>query len=223
MLFGAPYRLGTLCLLVFLVSGCSYEEVLSALQPSPTAPVEAVTSTIGPTLPSPTVIPTQPTPSFTPTPTLISLASPLAPQVTPQALATPVGTPTHMSAPPTATPAVFTDVTLSSRQIFWGSCSPSSTLVTAHVVESLHIESVQMALRLENPKTGDTTPWGGFALMQDRGGGEFTYRLTAESFSKYHDYLGAWGQFQLIAIDRNELVAGRSMQYLQSLVVAPCP
>lgn len=216
-------RIGVLPLALIVLSGCSYGDVLSALQPTETlAPSVPTVATTTPA-PTATITPTQPTPSFTPTPTLISLATPVPLQATPQPFSTAAWTPTHALPVSTPTPGVFIDVTVSVRQIFWGACAPSSTVVTARVDPSLHIESVQMALRLENPKTGDTTPWGGYALMQDRGGGEFRYRLTAESFSKYHDYLSAWGQFQLIAINRNEVVAGRSMPYLQSLVVAPCP
>jgi hypothetical protein len=38
--------------------------------------------------------------------------------------------------------------------------------------------------------------------------GKPTCRLAAKSFSHYCDYLSAWGQFQLIAIDRDRQVIG---------------
>lgn len=217
------YRIGALPLVILVLYGCSYAEVLSGLQPTQPPPTALVTIVVSTPTTTGTVTPTQPTPSFTPTPTLIPIESNPQLAATPQPPANAIGTPTAFVPPATATPLLFIDTSISGKQIFWGSCSPNSTVVTAHVDPSAHIESVQMALRLENPKTGDTTPWGGYALMEDKGGGEFRYRLTAESFSKYHEYLSAWGQFQLIAIDRNEAVVGRSMQFLHLLVVAPCP
>ncbi len=217
------YQICALPIVIMVLCGCSYQEVLSGLQP--TQPAPTVTVTFVPSSPTATgtVTPTQPTPSFTPTPTLIPIESTPQLAATPQPVAPVIGTPTAFVPPATPTPLLFINTTISGQQIYWGSCSPNSTVVTTHVDPSAHIESVQMVLRLENPKTGDTTPWGGYALMEDKGGGEFRYRLTPESFSKYREYLSAWGQFQLVAIDRNEAIVGRSMQFLHQLVVAPCP
>ncbi len=205
------------------LSGCSYAEVLSALQPTQVPTTVAPPTLLSTPSATGTITPTQPTPSFTPTPTLVYLLGTPRLPATPLPFSTPFGTPARIVQPTVAAPNIFTNVSITVKQVFWGSCSPNATIVTAHLDGSVHVESVQLALRLENPKTNDTTPWGGYAIMNEQKDGSFTYRLRAESFSHYHDYLAAWGQFQLIAIGRNEEVVGRSLPFLRLLAVAPCP
>lgn len=118
--------------------------------------------------------------------------------------------------------AIFKNVKLSGDRVFWGACAPASSILTVHVDESARVYRVLIALRLESKKTADATAWGGYAIMDDAGGSTFSYRLTARSFSHYTNYMNAWGQFQLIALDRSLRVIGRSAQYLRAITVAPC-
>lgn len=214
---------GFLTLLIFGLSGCSYSDVLIVVQPPEATAPPASTLVIVTPSSTGTVTPTQPTPSFTPTPTLVYLETSPAINAPAGTLVNAVGTPVRFITPTSVRDAVFTNISLAGKQIFWGSCGPASTLLTASVDESMHVESVTLALRLENPKTNDTTQWGGYALMDPQRDGTFTYRLKPESFSHYRDFLSAWGQFQLIAIGRNEEVIGRSEQFLRLLAIAPCP
>ncbi len=216
---------GTSLALVLLVvlSGCSYSDLLSVIPATATSTIAVTPPPTGTPQPTSTITPTQPTPSFTPTPTLIYLNT--APP--PLTIVIPVQTniaPTNTVAPGTPTVATaFSDVALGVKQIFWGACSPGSTSIKVHVDEASGVTAVLVALRLENPKTADTTPWGGYPEMKKVGPGDFMYQLFATSFSHYHDYISAWGQFQFIGVNRFGDIVARSEEFLHLLVVAPCP
>ncbi len=116
---------------------------------------------------------TQPTPAFTGTPTFLDQTPSITPFDTantfPGVTAAPaVGVPTL--GPPDVS---FTDIRISANQVFWGSYPPASTLVSAQVAGTVPVEQVLVAVRLENPKTFDTTPWGGYAIMEDAGAARF--------------------------------------------------
>jgi hypothetical protein len=118
---------------------------------------------------------------------------------------------------------LFTTILISGGSIYWGDCEPSSVKITAHITNLANIRVVTIWLRLANKTTGDTTDWGGGAIMNDEGQGNFTYTLTAKSFSHYREYINAWGQYQLVASDINLQRIGASAQYLNNITVAPCP
>jgi hypothetical protein len=206
------------------LAGCSYSDFVPVAPPI-SAPALEPTWASSP-LPSATATSASllMTATFTATPTLVQMSSsPVATQTTfaaqtgiPLAIGTPlvqsIGTPD----------AIFVRVQITSGSIFWGICKPDSSTVDVKVADPVAVHRVLLALRLQGKKTGDTTPWGGYAIMNDEGQGTFTYRLTARSFSHYGDYLSAWGQMQLIALDRLLRVVGRSSQFLQTLSLAPC-
>jgi hypothetical protein len=59
--------------------------------------------------------------------------------------------------------------------------------------------------------------------MNDDGGGNFSYNLTAKSFNHYNEFVDAWGQYQLVASDRSLTRIAGSSQFMSSLTVAACP
>lgn len=214
---------GVLVLVLVLLSGCSYSDILSVAPATATSTIEVTPAATETPQATPTITPTQPTPSFTPTPTFIYLNTAPVPQLTwtPAEASTALTGTVTLPAPTAGT--LFSDVALGVKQIFWGACTPSSTSIKVHVDESAGVTGVLLALRLENPKTADTTPWGGYPAMKKVGPGDFTYQLNATSFSHYHDYISAWGQVQFIATNRFGDIVGRSEPFLRLLVVAPCP
>ena len=208
-----------------VLSGCSYKSLLPSAPAAVTATATATaTRTLAPTQTA-TIVPTQPTATFTGTPTLIyPNGSPV-----PSATATPPAT-LYVLPSTTETFSIqapqgngpFTSILVSGRLLNWGSCEPSSIKLTVKVSDGVPATTVLIPLRLEDTKTHDTTPWGGNAIMDNLGGGVFTYTLRAESFSRYHDYLQAWGQYQFVAFDIHLNRLGASTQYLNSLTLAPC-
>lgn len=218
---------GVLFFLCLLLAGCSYSDLIPGSSPTETVAVELPPALSSTPLPTQTIGPPAPTPSFTPTPTLIYLSTlpnenlPTTPAVTSTAV---IGTPIGTATPPVPTiSSLFTQVELSVKQIFWGACSPGSTSVKVHVDQSAGVQTVLLAVRLENPKTADTTPWGGYSVMKKSSSGDFTYQLAATSFSHYNDYISAWGQFQFIGVNRDGDIIARSEPFPHLLVVAPCP
>ncbi len=215
-------------LLCLFLSGCSIETLFA---PTPTNQPPASTSTalVSRTWTS-TITPTSPTPTFTSTPTLIYLG----PTDTVEPLDYLTATPGSIFSPtpaPTDTPPVltlpqdslFTTIVISGDQIFWGSCEPSSVKLTTHINDMSKVHTVTVWLRLENKSTGETTEWGGGAIMDGDGQGNFTYTLTASSFTHYREFPGAWGQYQLVASDAGLNRISGSSQYLNNLTISPCP
>jgi hypothetical protein len=209
-----------------LLTGCSYTQFLPA---TATIPVPTATATIYSTPASTaTITPTQPTPTFTNTPTLVYLNGSPTPSEIPLGTSTlyviPSITPTDTIAPLLVPDGPFARVLLSGNKIFWGACEPTSVLVTVHVVDSVPAKKVLMFLRLEETRAGgNSTEWGGGADMDSQGHGDFTYQLTAKSFSHYNEFTSAWGQYQFVAFDANLGRLGASKQYISDLTISACP
>ncbi len=216
-------------LLSILLSACTYPNLIpsTAIPPQTLAPA---TNQVLISTPTFTVTPTLATPTFTETPTLIYLIPTQA--ITAVDISTgtlpPIITSTSNI---TETPAsqtipqdsLFTTILISGGSVYWGDCEPSSIKVTTHIANPSNIRVVTIWLRLANKTTGDTTDWGGGAIMNDDGQGNFSYTLTAKSFSHYREYINAWGQYQLVASDINLQRIGASAEYLNNITVAPCP
>jgi hypothetical protein len=216
-------------LLSLLLSACTYPNLIPSTATIPQAPV-LVASQVPASTPTFIVTPTLATATFTETPTLIYLFPTQA--ITVEDVSTETLSPIITSTPIiTDTPpfqtipkdSLFTTILISGGSIFWGVCEPSSIKITAHITNLANIRVVTIWLRLANKTTGDTTDWGGGAIMNDEGQGNFTYTLTAKSFSHYREYISAWGQYQLVASDIHLQRVGASAQYLNNITVAPCP
>jgi hypothetical protein len=213
-------------LFFILLSGCSYA-ILFPVTPTipPPAPSATATAIMSPTWTS-TITPTLPTPTFTGTPTLIYLGPTptIASTGTPGSIFSP--TPTTTVTPPGLTipqNSLFKTIGISGDHVYWGACEPSFVKITTHIDDLSNIHTVTIWLRLENKKTGDTTEWGGGAIMNNDDQGNFSYAITAKSFTHYREFLDAWGQYQLVASDRNLHRIAGSPQYMNNLTVAPCP
>lgn len=212
-----------------LLSGCSYTDLAKYLPATttPVPPTATATATIYMTATkTPTITPTQPTPTFTGTPTLIYPNGTPLPTATETPAATLYVVPTRTETPipqPLVDNGPFSSIKVSGSKLLWGSCEPSSVRATVKVGAGVPASTVLIFLRLKDTKTGDTTEWGGGAIMDKKGGGVFTYTLTAESFSHYHDYKLAWGQYQFVALDAHLKRLGASGEFLNALTVGPCP
>ena len=209
-----------------LLSGCSYTDLLPTAPATLTPPPSATATIYVTATETPTITPTQPTPTFTTTPTLIYPNGSPLPSLTFTPPATRYVVPSTtaiIAAQPLQGNGPFTTILVSGKQLFWGSCNPASVKTTVKVSESVPASGVLIFLRLKDTKTGDTTPWGGGAIMEKAGDGVFTYTLTAKSFSHYREYMQAWGQYQFVAYDVHLNRLGASTEYLNNLTIAPCP
>ena len=221
-------KLAFLLLISLLLSGCSYADITSLLAtetPLPPPPTETATIYVTPSN-TPTITPTMPTPTYTLTPTLIY------PNGTPppSATVTPVNTPyiiPKAAATTGSQPQVgngpFASITVSGSQLLWGGCEPSSVLATVKVAPGVPAAVVTIWLRLQSVSTGETTQWGGGAIMDKKGGGVFTYTLAPANFEHYREFPKAWAQYQFVASDARIHRLGASGLFLNNLTISQCP
>jgi hypothetical protein len=206
-----------------LLLACAYTDFLPAT-PTPAPPAASPTKTVHVTASSTaSITPTLPTPTFTLTPTFIYSGPTEEPSNTPEPTGTIGLLITQQPINLTPQDPVFTTILVSGNRIYWGTCEPNFAKVTVHVVDPKAVDKVLIFLRLKDPKTGESTDWGGGAIMDTDNKGTFTYILTAQSFSHYREFASAWGQYQFVATGDKLEVIGRSAQYLNSLTIAPCP
>lgn len=225
---GQMNKLRLSLLICALLSGCSYSDITSLIAtetPLPPPPTETATVYVTPST-TPTITPTQPTPTFTLTPTLIYLNGTPVPSATVTPMNTPY-LPPRSSATPGSQPQVgngpFTSITVSGSQLMWGGCEPSSVQATVKVTAGVPAAVVTIWLRLQSVSTGETTQWGGGAIMDKKGGGVFTYTLVPSNFEHYREFPKAWGQYQFVASDARLQRLGASGLFLNSLTISQCP
>ena len=218
-------------LLVSLLSGCSSLAPLLelALTPTPAPPTETFT-------PAPTVtqFPTQDlfaTATSTPTSLIPTFNETEEPTVDPsQPTYTPTPLPTF--APPSSNSGVFTPknegflaVLISNNVLYWneGPCMPRSVKFAAFVSDLVNTERVLLFMRLREKKnTLNITDWGGGAIMSKADNGSFTYTITPKNISKYYRFKDAWLEYQLVALNTDNLVVGRTQVYDRNVSLVRC-
>ncbi len=221
-------KLPFLLLIGLLLSGCSYADITSFLAtqtPPPPPPTETATVYMTPSN-TPTITPTMPTPTYTLTPTMIfPNGTPL-----PSATVTPMNTPYLLpksgataGTPPQVGNGPFASITVSGSQLLWGGCEPSSVQASVKVASGVPAAVVTIWLRLQSVSTGETTQWGGGAIMDKQGGGVFTYTLVPANFEHYREFPKAWGQYQFVASDSRIHRLGASGLFLNNLTISQCP
>jgi hypothetical protein len=168
-------------------------EVVAAIPASATAPINTDTPSTGTSTPEATQAPAA---ALTETPT--STAT--------------------LTEPPSPV-KLFSNVTLSAQVI-----SPVCTPKTVHfevTPADTKTYSVVLFIRLHYKTLGDRTSWNeGFAMKPV--GGKFIYDLNASSvkdFNKYKDPV-AWVQFQLVAMDSDGTIIGRSEVFTDKLTIS---
>lgn len=222
-------RAGLILLLSLLLGGCSFSDITkllpAAATPVPPGPSPTATVYAAPT-DTPTVTPTLPTATFTGTPTMIYPNGTPPPTLTFTPPATQLLFTTQSATPalpPLSASGPFTAILVPGNQLMWGGCEPSSIKATVKVQPGIPVAVVTMWLRLQDVTSGETTAWGGGAIMNKEGGGVFTYTLTAKNFTHYREFGRAWGQYQFVASDARLTRLGASSTYLSSLTIARCP
>ncbi|HEX8991124.1 MAG TPA: hypothetical protein VF784_05550 [Anaerolineales bacterium] len=221
-------KLGFFLLIGLLLSGCSYADITRLLATeTPTVPPPTATATVYVT-PSntPSITPTQPTPTFTLTPTLIYPNGTPLPSATVTPMNTPYLQPKSISttgSQPQVGNGPFASITVSGSQLLWGGCEPSSVRATVKVAPGVPAAVVTIWLRIQSVSTGETTAWGGGAIMDRKDNGNFTYTLTPANFEHYREFPKAWGQYQFVASDARLHRLGASGLFLNNLTISQCP
>ena len=171
------------------------------------------TSTVTPSItPSPTIVhfPTQdpnfPTATFVPIPIIAGINT-----------ITPVPTATTFHPGPG-----FLSVQVSEPKIFWGSCKPNKSKITAQVEDPAAVVSVVIFVQVKSAKEEDYTPWSTGDVMFNYRDGTFSYNLQASEIEGHNDYKNSWIRFQLVATNDKGAEVGRTKIYVEEVSMSPC-
>jgi hypothetical protein len=226
--------LPVLLIITLLSSGCSSLAPLLQLATTPTtAPPPTETFTPAPTV---TKIPTQDlfaTATYTPTSLIPTLEDGTEePTVDPSNPESDEPTPFPTFEAPSNTTGVFTPTTkgfqavlISNNILYWnaGPCMPRSVKFAAFVTDLINTDKVLLFMRLREKKnTLNLTDWGGGAIMKKANNGSFTYEVTPKNISKYYRFKDAWVEYQLVALNVDNLVVGRTQVYDRTVSLTRC-
>jgi hypothetical protein len=227
-----------LFLLAAIVTGCSGLPNLPPLLASPTLPPPSETPT---PFVSATPIPTRdlfatstPTPlTFTPTPTALGaeLFTPtstetLVPTDSPNLFPT-AGLPPEAVSGEYFTPqgTGFLSVLISNNVIYWneGPCMPRNIKFSAFVEDPLNTDQVLLFMRLREKKnTLLLTEWGSGAIMVKEDNGSFNYNVRTFNIRRYYHFRDAWLEYQLVALNVDGEVIGRTPIYDRNASLVLC-
>jgi hypothetical protein len=227
-----------------LLQACSLNSLIPSAPAAPTAYIPVALSTKA--LPTSTSLPTA-TITFTPTalpsatPSQIATISTYALTLTPLTGTPPTATvvsPTAMQATssPTATltftppvqdtPAgpAFSNVTISSGQLYWDGICANTVTITAQVTNGFNITTVMLYTRLQSQNGMATTAWNIPVNMHDLGLGTFGYGLTVDNLKFYNQFISPpWVQYQLVAYNALHQEVGRTQVYGKDISLIQCP
>jgi hypothetical protein len=220
-----------LLITALLSSGCSSLAPLLQLAATPTFAPPTDTFTPAPTV---TKVPTQDlfaTATYTPTSLIPTLEDVQEPTLDPSR-PTDVPTPFPTFAPPPNTTGVFTPraygfqaVLISNNVLYWnaGPCMPRSVKFAAFVTDLLNTKMVLLFMRLREKKnTLNLTDWGGGAIMSKADNGSFTYEVHPKNISKFYLFKDAWVEYQVVALNEDKLVIGRTQVYDRTISLTRC-
>jgi hypothetical protein len=230
-------RLRVLLFVIFLAS-CSGLPNVPALLATPTSPppTETPTPFISETpIPTQNLFATSTATPYTFTPTVTSIGADLY---------TPTGTETEI---PTALPSDFPTpdipldpsssdyftpqstgflaVLVSNNIMYWnsGPCSPRNIKFSAFVEDQINTHQVLLFTRLrEKSDTLLVTKWNSGALMVKAENGSFNYDIHTWNLRQYYYFINAWIEYQLVALDENNEVIGRTPIYDRNVSLALC-
>ena len=227
-------RLIRLLLPVIILAGCSSLPNLPPLLASatPVPPTETPTPFISETpIPTQNLFATSTSTPLTFTPTVTALGAEL---FTPTSTETafPTGFPTAGLPPDAVSGDYFTpkntgflSILLSNNIIYWneGPCTPRNIKVSAFVEDPLNTHQVLLFMRLREKKnTLLVTEWGSGAIMVKEDNGSFNYNVRTFNIRRYYHFRDAWLEYQLVALNEDGEVIGRTPIYDRNLSLVLC-
>jgi hypothetical protein len=225
-----------LMLIGIILSGCSGLPDLAGLLTTPTLPPPPDTPTPKPTV---TAVPTYdyfavqtPTP-VTFTPTGDTSSSGLPEVLLPPPTLTLIPLPTFseqfindMSSTTFFNQTVgFTGVLYSAATLYWGSgaCTTRSIKFTAFVDDPARTDRVFLFLRLhDKTDTLKVGEWSAGAEMIKIENGSFNYNVDTDNLRRYWTYKQAWLEYELVAVNENLEILGRTQLYDRNISLVKC-
>jgi hypothetical protein len=119
----------------------------------------------------------------------------------------------------------FLSVLISNNTLYWneGPCSPRDIKMSAFVEDVVNTDKVVLFMRLREKKnTLNVTEWGAGALMIKADNGSYNYDIRTFNLRRYYYFVDAWLEYQLVAIDKDRQVIGRTAIYDRNLSLVRC-
>ena len=218
-------------LIAFILAGCANLPSFLATQTAP-APTETPTPFISETpIPTQNLFATSTATPLTFTPTVTALGAELfTPTSTETSLPTAFPTPDIPLDPSSSgyfTPESigFLTILLSSNTLYWdeGPCTPRDVKISAFVEDQLNTHQVLLFTRLREKKnTLNFTKWNAGAIMVKEENGSFNYELHTWNLRRYYYFVNGWIEYQLVAVNKDNEVIGRTPIYDQNLSLVRC-
>ena len=119
----------------------------------------------------------------------------------------------------------FLSILISNNILYWneGPCSPREIKFSAFVEDQVNTDLVVLFMRLREKKnTLNVTEWGSGAIMVKADNGSFNYDVHTWNLRRYYYFVNAWLEYQLVALDKDREVIGRTGIFDRNLSLVRC-
>jgi hypothetical protein len=119
----------------------------------------------------------------------------------------------------------FEAVLYSAGTLYWGEgpCVTRSIKITAFVTEPERTDRVFLFLRLRDRlNTLNVGEWSAGAEMIKVDDGSFNYNVETYNLRRYFAYKSAWIEYELVSVNENLEILGRTQLYDRNISLAKC-
>lgn len=119
----------------------------------------------------------------------------------------------------------FKGVLYSDAILYWneGSCKTRSIKITAFVDDPARTDRVFLFLRLrDKSNTLNVGEWSAGAQMIKVADGSFNYNIETRNLRRYQYYKNAWIEYELVSVNENLEVLGRTQLYDHNISLMKC-
>lgn len=100
---------------------------------------------------------------------------------------------------------------------------PRNVKVSAFVEDLINTQDVVLFMRLREKKnTLNISEWSAGAIMLRADNGSFNYNVHTWNLRRYYYYKDAWLEYQLVAVNQNREVIGRTQIYDRNISLVRC-
>ena len=100
---------------------------------------------------------------------------------------------------------------------------PRNVKISAFVEDLANTEDVVLFLRLREKKnTLNITEWGAGGIMARGENGSFNYDVHTWNIRRYYYFKDAWLEYQLVAVNKDREVIGRTQIYDRNISLVRC-
>lgn len=119
----------------------------------------------------------------------------------------------------------FQSILYSDPILYWneGPCQTRSIKITAFVDDPARTDRVFLFLRLRDKKnTLNVGEWSAGAQMIKVEDGSFNYKVETDNLRRYYYYREAWIEYQLVSVNENLEVIGRTQLFDHNISLVMC-